>query len=317
MSHDHHHGHAHDHHHDHAHHDHAHGGAHDHAHGSSEGRLLIALAVSVLFMLLEVAAGIYSSSLALIADAGHMLTDAVSLVLAYVAIRVARRPADAARSYGYDRLQVLSAFINGLSLLAISAWIIIEAVQRTLSPLPIDGHTMLWVSALGVLVNLTAFAILHGGAAENLNMRAAVAHVLSDLAASAATVLAALVILYTGWVAADPLLSALVAALILRTGWLLTRTTGHVLLEGAPENLDVAQLAVHLVKEVPGVTDVHHVHVWMLTPEKTMLTLHARLAADADADETTRKICAWLKEKHGIAHATVQIERAECAEPHH
>ncbi|HVT35871.1 MAG TPA: cation diffusion facilitator family transporter, partial [Nevskiaceae bacterium] len=209
MSHDHHHhGHAHHHDHGHAHdhgHDHAQDRAHDHAHdhsqghahghGRSESRLLIALVVSALFMLLEVGAGLYAKSLALIADAGHMLTDAVSLMLAYIAIRVARRPADAARSYGYERLQVLSAFVNGLSLLVISVWIIAEAAERAWHPVPIDGRTMLWVALLGVAVNAIAFFILHDGDNENLNMRAAVAHVLSDLAASAATVLAALVIL--------------------------------------------------------------------------------------------------------------------------
>lgn len=312
--HDHHHGHDHSHAHD-DHHDHGHG--HHHVHTGSERRLLAALALIGVFMVVEVIAAFYSQSLALLADAGHMLTDTVSLGLAWAAIRISRRPADRLRSYGYDRVQVLAAFVNGVTLLAISVWIVVEAVMRLINPVTVHGEPMFVVAVLGLLVNIAAFAILHGGAKENLNMRGALIHVLGDMLGSAAAIVAALVILFTGWMQADPLLSALVAVLILRGAWQITRQSAHVLLEGAPEDLDIAKLQAELPKTVLGVTDVHHVHAWMLSPEKKMLTLHARVSGERDTDLVTREISEFLSQQHGIAHVTVQIERDACAEPHH
>ena len=300
----HHHGHSHDH------------GPH-HAHASSERRLLIALVLIGVFMVVEVIAAIYSQSLALLADAGHMLTDTVSLALAWVAIRISRRPADHLRSYGYDRVQVLAAFVNGVTLLAISVWIVVEAVMRLINPVTVQGEPMFVVALIGLGVNIVVFAILHGGAKENLNMRGALIHVLGDLLGSVAAIVAALVIIWTGWMQADPLLSALVALLILRGAWQITRQSGHVLLEGAPEDLDIALLQSELPKAVAGITDVHHVHAWMLSPEKKMLTLHARVSGEGDADRVTREINDFLNKRHGIAHVTVQIERGTCSEPHH
>lgn len=265
----------------------------------------------------ELVAGLMSGSLALIADAGHMLTDAGALALAYAAIRISLRPADTRRSYGYDRVQVLAAFVNGLSLLFIAVWISAEALGRLWHPVPVMAMPMLVVAVVGLVVNLLMFAVLHGGDRENLNMSGALAHVLGDLAASVAAIAAAGIILATGWTAADPLLSVLVALMILRSGWRIARQSAHVLIEGAPDNFDADQLARELPRQVSGVCDVHHVHVWMLTPEKRMMTLHARIDADADADRTTREIGGWLRQHHGIVHATVQIERDGCAEPHH
>ena len=324
-----HHDHGHDHHHDHDHshghdhgahqkhgHDHGHGG-HHHVHTGSERRLLVALALIAVFMVVEVVAAFYSQSLALLADAGHMLTDTVSLGLAWAAIRISRRPADHLRSYGYDRVQVLAAFVNGVTLLAISVWIIVEAAMRLINPVTVQGEPMFVVAVLGLLANIAAFAILHGGAKENLNMRGALIHVLGDLLGSVAAIVAALVILWKGWMQADPLLSALVAVLILRGAWQITKQSAHVLLEGAPEDLDIAKLQAELPKTVIGVTDVHHVHAWMLSPEKKMLTLHARVSGERDTDLVTREIGEFLSKQHGIAHVTVQIERDACSEPHH
>lgn len=317
-----HHDHGHDHSHDHAHqhdhdHDHDHSHGHHHVHTGSERRLLAALTLIGVFMVVEVFAAFYSQSLALLADAGHMLTDTISLALAWAAIRMSRRPADHLRSYGYDRVQVLAAFVNGVTLLVISGWIIVEAAMRLMEPLTVQGEPMLVVALIGLGVNIAAFAILHGGAKENLNMRGAMLHVLADMLGSVAAIVAAVIILYTGWMQADPLLSVVVAILILRGAWSLTKQSAHVLLEGAPEDLDIAQLQSELPKAVAGVTDIHHVHAWMLSPEKKMLTLHARVTVEGDADRVTREICAYLSERHGIAHATVQIERDVCAEPHH
>lgn len=315
-AHGHHAGHGHGHDHDH---DHHHGPGHTHVPqgAGAEKRLLIALVLAALFMVVEVAAGFFSGSLALLADAGHMLTDAAALALAYAAIRLARRPADAQRSYGYDRLQVLAAFVNGLSLLLISAWILFEAAMRLFDPVPVLAGPMLAVAAGGLLINVLMFAVLHGSERDNLNLRGALVHVIGDLAASVAAIIAAGVILYTGWTPADPLLSALVALMIVRSGWQLTRESAHVLLEGAPQDFDSARLARELPLAIGGVSDVHHVHAWMLTPQKPMMTLHARIAADTDADRITREIGAWLSEHHGVVHATIQIERDGCTEPHH
>lgn len=287
-------------------------------HGSgNQKRLSIALVLAGVFMGAELVAGLLSGSLALIADAGHMFTDAAALALAYAAIRVSARPADPRRSYGYDRFQVLAAFANGLSLLFIAVWIFAEGIARLLHPVEIMAGTMLLVAVGGLVINIIMFAVLHGGDRDNLNMSGAIAHVIGDLAASVAAIIAALVVKYLGWTPADPLLSMLVAGMILRSGWMISRQSAHVLLEGTPDDFDAARLTAELPQAIAGVCDVHHVHVWMLTPEKRVMTLHARLEPDADADRTTREIGAWLREKHGISHATVQVERGGCAEPHH
>jgi cobalt-zinc-cadmium efflux system protein len=286
-------------------------------HTGSERRLLAALLLTAVFMVVEVAAGFFSGSLALLADAGHMLTDAVSLGLAWAAIRISRRPADLLRSYGYDRVQVLAAFINGLTLVAISFWIVIEAGLRLVHPVTVQGQPMFVVAVLGLGVNIAAFAILNGGSKENLNMRGALIHVLGDMLGSVAAIVAAAIILWTGWMQADPLLSALVALLILRGAWQITRQSGHVLLEGAPDGFDAATLESELPLKVVGVLDVHHVHAWMLSPEKKMMTLHAQVDTHEDADRITREISAYLGDKHGIAHVTVQIEKLGCAERNH
>ena len=308
---DHNHGHSEDHGHAHS---HAH---HDHTHGSSERRLLIALVLTAGFMLVEVAAGFFSNSLALLADASHMLTDAVSLGLAFAAVRISRRPADARRSYGYDRMQVLAAFLNGATLIALSLWITVEAVLRVLNPVTVLAAPMLMVATIGFLINLICFGVLHGGAQDNLNMRGALAHVLSDLLGSVAAIVAALAILYCGWTQADPILSVLVALLILRNAWQITQQSAHVLLEGAPDEFDVGALETELPCAIVGVRNVHHVHAWMLSPEKPMLTLHVCIEPDADADILMRQINTHLQKHHKIVHATIQIERGDCAEPHH
>lgn len=278
---------------------------------------MLALLATGLFMAVEIVAGLLSHSLTLLADAGHMLTDTISLALAWAAIRISRRPADARRSYGYDRVQVLAAFVNGFTLIAMSLWIVVEAVLRWFNPVTVLAGPMLLVAVIGLLVNLVAFAILHGGAEENLNMRGALIHVLGDLLGSVAAIAAAAVILWTGWMQVDALLSALVALLILRGAWQLTRQSGHVLLEGAPEGFDASRLEAELPGQVAGVIDVHHIHAWMLSPEKKMLTLHAQVDAEADADRITQEITVYLGREHGIAHVTVQIEKLVCAERHH
>lgn len=263
-------------------------------------------------MLVEVTGGFIAHSLALIADAGHMLADSASLMLALFALRVGRQPADQLYSYGRQRYEVLAAFVNGLVLLALSLWIVIEAVQRLLHPQPVQGWIMLVVAGLGLLANIGAFLVLRDGE-DNLNMRSAVLHVLGDLLANAAAMVAAGVILLSGWMPVDPLLSILVSLLILRGGWRVIRESSHILLEGTPPGFDAAAVSADLVAQVPGVSGVHHLHAWSLTDSKPMLTLHAEIADGADQDGTLAAIQQRLRERFGVAHATVQIERAPCA----
>jgi cobalt-zinc-cadmium efflux system protein len=294
---------------------HQQGHSHRHEGADSERRVLLALLLTGSFMVAEVIGGLAAGSLALLADAGHMLTDTVSLGLAFIAFRMGRWPQDSRRTYGYHRFQVLAAFVNGLTLVAIVGWITIEAIRRLLAPVEVLGGLMLAVAVIGLVVNLVAFAILHGGDRGNLNIRGAALHVLADLLGSIAAIVAALVIAWTGWMPIDPLLSLLVAALILRSAWTLLQRSGHILLEGAPEWLDTDELREALVAAVPAVRDVHHVHIWMLTTERPLITLHARVASGVDQQEALSAIHRALTERFGIEHATVQIEIGEGCPP--
>lgn len=264
------------------------------------------------FMLVEVAGGLISGSLALLADAGHMLTDFGALALAWFAFRIARWPADSQRTYGFDRFEVLVAFGNGLVLFAVAGWIVYEAVGRLLKPESVMGGLMFAVAAAGLVVNIVVFLLLHGANRENLNVRAAFLHVLGDTLGSVAAMVAALVIMTTGWTPIDPLLSVLVAVIILGAAWRVVRESGHILLEGTPPNLDPRVIGPKLVGDIDGLTDIHHVHLWSITQERTMTTLHARIAPDADPDHITTEIKRKLKDEFGLDHATVEIEIKEC-----
>jgi len=284
-------------------------------HGPAADRhLLYALLLTGLFTLVEAGGGLWSGSLALLADAGHMLTDTVALGMAWGAARLARRPADQLRSYGYHRVQILAAFINGIGFLLIVAWIAVEAVQRLLDPPPVAGGLMLAVAAIGLLVNLAAFKLLHGGHSHDLNTRSAMLHVLGDLLGSVAAIVAGAVILWTGWLPIDPLLSLLVALLILRSALAVVRQSGHILLEGTPEDQDASQIRDTLVGEIDAVADVHHVHIWSLTPERPLLTLHVSLHHGADWPATLACIKALLASRFGLQHSTVQLEAGHCVD---
>ncbi len=263
-------------------------------------------------MIVEVIGGLWSGSLALLADAGHMFTDTVSLGLAWLAARLSRRPADERRTYGYHRLQILAAFVNGIFFLFIVAWIGFEAVQRLLTPQPVLGGVMLWVALAGLGINVLAFVLLHGGHHHNLNVRAALLHVMGDLLGSLAAIVAAGVILATGWYPIDPLLSILVALLILYSAWKVVRQSGHILLEGTPTGVDPERIRAELHRQIPEIVDVHHLHVWSLTPDRPMLTLHVTVAADVDCGWVLGRVKRTLHELFGIDHSTVQVETAAC-----
>lgn len=309
----------HTHSHSHAHRGHTHGeapgGGHAHAGHGNERRIAASAILTGLFMVVEVAGGVVSGSLALIADAGHMLTDFAGLALAWFGFRMARRPADRKRSYGYDRYGVLVAFANGLALFAIAGWIVVEAAHRLYSPSPILGGVMAWVALAGLVVNLASFWILRGGDQSNLNMRAAVVHVIGDLLGSVAALAAAVVVLTTGWTPIDPLLSVLVAVLILGSAARIVREAGHILLEGTPMGLDPQQIGEDIKASVPGVLDVHHIHAWSISQERPLVTLHARVAADRMPPEAiTAAIKQQLRDRYGVDHATVELEFERCAD---
>jgi cobalt-zinc-cadmium efflux system protein len=232
--------HDHDHHgHDgHGHAGHSHAG-HDHSHGATDKtRVLIAAVLTGGFMIAEAIGGVVTGSLALIADAGHMLTDSIALWLAWYAFRLADRPATVRMTYGFGRVKTLVAYTNGITIFAIAVWICYEAVLRFMDPPPVLGGPMLVVAVLGLLVNVAGFLVLHGGDRTSLNMRGALLHVVGDMLGSAAAIVAAIVIIATGWTPIDPILSVLVALLILSTAWSLMKEAAHVLLEGVPQALD-------------------------------------------------------------------------------
>jgi len=276
---------------------------------------MIALVLTGTFMVVEVIGGIISGSLALLADAGHMLTDTMALALAAAAFHVSKRPAGGNLTYGYQRFQILAAFVNGLSLLLVVGWIFYEAVERFITPRDILGGTMLTVAAAGLVINIISFAVLHSGDQENLNIRGAALHVAGDLLGSVAAIVAAVVIIYTGWTLIDPILSIAVAFLILRSAWVLVKRSAHVLLEGAPDWLDVADLRDQIVAKVPGVEGIHHVHVWGLTPQQLMLTMHLQLAEDAPSQSAVvRGVKEYLRDEYGIGHSTIEVEIDGCAD---
>jgi len=300
--------------HDHHQHDHDHAHVHE-ASESNLKRVMIALVLTGTFMFVEVVGGILSGSLALLADAGHMLTDTMALALAAAAFHVSKRPPGGSLTYGYQRFQILAAFVNGLSLLFIVGWILYEAVDRFINPRDILGETMLVVAAAGLVVNIISFAVLHTGDQENLNIRGAALHVAGDLLGSVAAMVAAIVIIYTGWTLIDPILSIAVAMLILRSAWSLLKRSAHVLLEGAPDWLDVADMQERLVANVPDVSGIHHVHVWGLTPQQLMLTMHVTLAVNVPSQsDVVRRVKAFVEQEYGIGHSTVEVEIDGCAD---
>jgi cobalt-zinc-cadmium efflux system protein len=304
-------------------HGHSHGHSHAHSHGTQalsgaaldERRILYAVMLTGGFMVIEVIGAIWSDSLALLADAGHMATDTAALSLAWLAFRIARMPSDGRRSFGYHRMQVLAAFVNALALIGICGWILFKAFWRLFDPPVVIAELMAVIAFTGLLVNIAAFALLSGRGQGNINVRGATLHILSDLLGSIAALAAAAVIIWTGWMAIDPLLSIGVVILILNGALKLVKQTGHILLEGSPDGVDPDRIAKAVRDAVPAVEDVHHVHAWSLTPDRPLVSMHARIKPEAEYDQTLKGIHDALVKQFDIGHATIQIERAECTEP--
>jgi cobalt-zinc-cadmium efflux system protein len=287
---------------------------HPHHHHANERSVGWAALLTGGFMVAEIVGGVLAGSLALLADAGHMLTDFASLALAWLGFRLTRRPADWRRTYGFDRFAVLVAFVNGIVLFAIAAWIGVEAWHRLANPVEVRGAPMLWIAATGLAVNVLVFFILRGGDEDNLNVRAAVLHVVGDLLGSVAAVVASIVILTTGWMPIDPLLSVLVGLIVLRSAWRVVAESGHILLEGSPEHFDSRAIGDDLREALPYVLDVHHVHAWSISQERPMVTLHACVTENTDASVAVREIKRQLRQDFRITHATIEIEYGACGD---
>ena len=301
-------------HHGHDDHDHGHDQHHGHAHTHaadlrdlSRQRLLVALALTSSFLIVEVAAGLWSGSLALLSDAGHMLTDAGALGLALWAQALSTRPRSGSKTFGYRRAEILAAAANGIVLGITAVAVIIEAIGRLSAPPPVNARIMLVVAAIGLVVNLVGAWNLSRGGTRNLNLRAATVHMLADAAGSAAAIVAAILILAFGWNRADPITSIVISSLILTGSWRLLRDATHVLMEGAPAGVDVATLE-RVAKETPGVCDVHDLHVWSIVDDAPVITAHVVLDPGAHGVEVARDVGRRIEEAVGQCHVTVQPE---------
>ncbi|GLT18731.1 cation efflux protein [Vibrio zhanjiangensis] len=274
---------------------------------SSERRLIWAMIPTGIFMFAEIIGGVVSGSLALLADAGHMLTDFAAMFLSFCAFKLSRRPPDSKLSYGYDRFQVLAAFVNGLTLFAIAGWIFYEAYQRIGTPIEVMPTPMLIIAVLGLVVNIVSFIILRGEN-KNLNIKSAAVHVMGDLLGSVAAIFASIVIMLTGWMPIDPILSVLVAVLILKAAYKIVKDSGYIILEGAPKDIGQEEVRKALGEAVPDVVDVHHIHIWSLTNERSILTLHASVKEGADHSKVLVAIKEQLEIKFGLVHSNIQLE---------
>jgi cobalt-zinc-cadmium efflux system protein len=290
---------------------------HAHGHGMAGAQLRAALLLTCLILGVELVAGVLAHSLALLSDAGHVLTDIVALGLAWFATLQAERPSNADKTYGYHRTGILAALANAVTLILIVAVIAFEAVQRFQHPPHVTPWLMFSAAAVGIAVNLWIASRLHGEAEHNLNVRAASLHVMGDVAASAGVVVAGIVILVTGWSLADPIVSVLIALLIARGAWLILRETLDILMEATPRDLDVSNL-VRDMSNQPGVNGVHDLHVWSIAGGMRVLSAHVQLLDDAPlsrGDRVVGQLNHMLADKYHIAHSTIQLECFCCESP--
>ncbi|HLM50367.1 MAG TPA: cation diffusion facilitator family transporter [Solirubrobacteraceae bacterium] len=289
-----------------------HGHGHDHGAAVRETdrrRLLVALGLIVAFMAFEVAMAVVASSLALLSDAAHMLTDAAALVLALVASRLAARPARGVMTYGLGRVEILSAQVNGVTLLILALFIVYEAIARLIDPPEVEGLIVLVVALVGVVVNLAASAVLAGGGqgGRSLNVEGAFQHILTDAYAFIATALAGAIVLATGFARADPLASLVVAGLMLRSAYGLLKASGRVFLEAAPEGLDPHEIGNDLARR-PGVVQVHDLHVWEVTSGFPALSAHVVVRGGEDCHDVRRGLARHLADAYGLTHTTLQVD---------
>ena len=262
-------------------------------------------------MIVEVGAGLYSGSLALLADAGHMFSDAAGLGMALIAVWFAGRPATQAKSYGYYRTEILVSLANAVMLIGISLFVLYNAFGRLMAPPEVMSGPMIWVSILGLITNLVAVKILHSSSSHSLNMRGAYLEVLNDMIGSAGVLVAALVITFTGWYWVDALVSGLIGLLIIPRTWSLLSECINILMEGTPGRIDLRTLKTEL-KAIPGVVDVHDLHVWTITSGMDSLSAHVQIDDQVAPAQVLSGIHSLLKDKYEINHSTVQTELIDC-----
>ena len=281
--------------------------AHDHSRAHDRRLLAIALALIVGLMAGEIAAGVLAGSLALLADAGHMLTDAAALAGALVASRLATRPARGPWTFGLGRAEILAAQANGITLLLVAIWIVYGAARRLASPLDVHGGIVVVVALAGIAVNLAATFVLSRADRESLNVRGAFLHVATDLAAFAGTALAGALVLATGWDRFDPIAGLLVAALMIRSSWTLLRASGRIFMEGSPTGIEPDDVARALALD-PDVVGVHDLHVWTVTSGFPALAAHVLVSPGADCHDARRRLQRLLEERFDLHHVTLQVD---------
>lgn len=298
--------------------DHHHEHSHSHSHIGNKQALFTSFVFITAFMVVEVAGGLITNSLALLSDAGHMLSDAASLGLSVFALRLGEKKVNQTKTYGYKRFEIIAAALNGMTLIVVSVYIFYEAIQRFFAPPEVQSKGMLLISSIGLMVNIiTAWILMKSDKEENLNVKSAFLHVIGDLLGSVGAIIAALLILFFGWNLADPAASVIVGLLVAVSGWRVIKESFHVLMEGAP-----AQMNLQLVKEalcgVPDVLEVHDLHVWTITSGYSVLSCHLTILDDGAEDMVLKQSQKLLHDQFNIEHSTIQVERERsgCPSPH-
>lgn len=283
------------------------GHSHSHGRGANKRALVVVLAITLTYTVVEVVGGLLTGSLALLADAAHMASDNVALGLALFAFWLSAKPPTPNRSFGYKRTEILAALFNGVTIVAVSLWIFYEAFRRLREPPEILGGWMMAVAVVGLLVNLAGALILNRSAGDNLNMQGALRHVVADLLGSIGVIVAALIILVTGWSYADPLVSAFIGMLILASSYRLLKDSVGILLEGSPPGIDAEEVGRRMVG-AEGVREVHDLHIWTVTSGFPALAAHVLVGEDEDCHGRRRDLEALLAEEYGIEHTTLQVD---------
>lgn len=292
-------------------HNHSHNHGHSHSHTNNKKALLWSFLLIAGYMVVEGIGGFLTNSLALLSDAGHMLSDAAALGLSLFAMKLGEKKATNLKTYGFKRFEIIAAALNGLTLIIISLYIFVEAYHRMANPPEVQSLGMLTISVIGLLVNiLAAWMLMRGDKEENLNVRSAFLHVLGDMLGSVGAIVAALLIYFFGWGLADPIASIFVAILIIISGWRITKESFHILMEGTPEQIKLAEVKEEIMK-IPLVRDVHDIHVWSITSGVFMLSGHISVEGKGTHDHVLRAAQTLLHDRFGIDHSTLQVEAEE------
>ena len=294
------------------------GAGHDHGLGEiqHEKPLWWAFGLTTAFLIAEVVGGLVTNSLALLSDAAHMATDVIALAISLVAVRLSRKPPDAKRTYGYARMEAIGAMINGGLVFIVAGYILWEAVGRFRQPPDVASGGMLVIAAVGLVINLISMRLLKAGSGTSLNVKGAYLEVWSDMLGSVGVLVGALIIQFTGWTVADPIIAVLIGLWVLPRTWMLLREAMQVLMQGVPAGMELEQVRAMLLQH-PNVAEVHDLHVWALGSKEPILTAHVVLSdQNADREEVRQSLAAALEELFNIHHATLQVERTNCDEKH-